>query len=130
MADLSWKQNIIRAGAMQTWYVDERDGVHGALEFRGFPAIGQNSEKVQAAVERFNVQGLGDEAFKVSCKFVAEHIKEWSEAEPPTLENVLLLRPTLLVRVFKILCNLSASDVKPGDSLVALRSGDQMLGKS
>lgn len=104
--DGSWRDAVVRAGATQPAYIEEKAGLHPELFFRF---------KVQSPVEAekqiITLRDSGtEEGIKHMHKTVSELITEWS-LDCPLGE---MLRKPLLTRVFWIIMQDSPTDPIPG----------------
>ena len=126
---LTWRDNLIRPDLSQDGFIAEREGIHGSLDFKYLPPLPVQTEAIQGRVEQLQAVGKTGEAAGEMIKFVGEYLQSWSEDAPATIENITILRPPLLFRMFKILVGASGSDVKPGRTEVA-KTGEALLGKS
>ena len=128
MKTIDWRTNIIRPDVSQEGFIAEREGIHGSLEFTYLPPLSAATEQIQGKVEIQQAAGRHESACDDMSRFVAEYLQTWSEKDAVALDNVRCLRPQLLFRVFKILCNASGSDTKPGPAK-DVKTGETLAGK-
>lgn len=126
---IDWRTNIIRPGLAQEGFIAEREGLHGSLEFTYLPPLPNATEAAQGRIEGLQATGRHGDACDEMTKFVAEYLQTWSEQAQVELASIRCLRPPLLFRMFKILCNAGSSDPRPGPTR-EVRTGEQIAGKS
>lgn len=127
---LDWRSNIIRPNVGQDGFIAERYGLHGDLSFNYLPPIPNATEDIQGRVESLHNVGRHREAADEIAKFISDYLQSWSEKDAPVLDNVMRLRPQLLIRLFKVIIGASASDPEPGATSKAAKTGDALTGKS